>query len=48
MTVGALLILIGIVLMVLGSFPVPSRVDLWKLGTAFVVAAYVFGGIVIR
>jgi hypothetical protein len=43
MTTTALLALIGIILMVLGSLPIPSPVDLWKLGWAFVVSAFFFG-----
>ena len=44
MTLGTLLVIIGIILMVLGSIPIPSRVNLWQLGVAFVFAGWSFGG----
>jgi hypothetical protein len=48
MTLAVLFYVIAIVLMVLGSCGVPSgRVDLWRLGAAFALAAFVFGGTVI-
>jgi len=37
------LLLIAVILMVLGSIPIPSRVNLWQLGWAFVVMAICFG-----
>ena len=47
MTLQAALLIIAIVLMVLGSIPFPSRVNLYQIGWAFVVAAWLFGGIVL-
>jgi hypothetical protein len=43
MTTGGLLVLIGLILMVLGSLPIPSKVSLWNLGVAFVFAGWSFG-----
>lgn len=44
MSLGLLFYIIAIVLMVLGSCPIPSKVNLWQLGWAFVIAAIAFGG----
>ncbi len=45
MTVGALFVLTGLILMVLGACGVPAgRVSLWNLGVAFVFAGWSFGG----
>lgn len=42
---NGILILIGIILMVLGSCGIPSgRVQLWNLGWAFVIAGIFFVG----
>jgi hypothetical protein len=49
MTLGLLFLVIGIVLMVLGSCGVPGgRVNMWQLGFPFCIAAYAFSGILIR
>lgn len=37
---AAVLFLIAAILMLLGAMPIASRVDLWKLGTAFAVFAF--------
>ncbi len=31
---------VGAILMILGACPIPSPIDLWKLGTAFVVLGF--------
>ncbi len=43
MTTAALFALIGIILMVLGSIPIPSPVNLWQVGWAFICMAFFFG-----
>jgi hypothetical protein len=43
MTIGTALLIVAIILMVLGSVPLPSRVNLWQLGWAFVILAVLFG-----
>jgi hypothetical protein len=43
-TAYSLFMIIAIILMVLGSIPLPSRVNLWQLGWAFVILAVAFGG----
>lgn len=48
MSLTLIFYLIAIVLMVLGSCPIPSKVSLWNLGWAFVIAAVAFGGAVVR
>ena len=40
---AAVLFLIAAILMCLGAFPLPSRVDLWRLGWA--VAVFAFGAL---
>ncbi len=48
MTLAALLYVIAIVLMALGASGVPGgRVDLWRMGWAFALTAFVFGGTVV-
>ena len=44
MSVGLVLLIVAIILMVLGSIPFPSRINLWQLGWAFVILAIAFGG----
>ena len=44
MSTYQLFLIIAIILMVLGSVPIPSRVNLWQLGWAFVILAIAFGG----
>ena len=44
MTTQLLFYIIAIILMVLGSIPFPSRINLWQLGWAFVILAIAFGG----
>lgn len=34
--------LVGAILMILGACPIPSPIDLWKLGTALVVLGVCF------
>ena len=39
MTINQALLIIAVILMILGACPIPSKVDLWKLGTAIALAA---------
>lgn len=41
-------LVIAAILMILGACPLTSPIDLWKLGTAFVVLAWIFGPVLIR
>ena len=47
MTLAALLYVIAIILFVLSSVPIESRVNLFYLAWAFTVAAFAFGGTVV-
>lgn len=44
MSIGMICYVIAIILMVFGSIQFPSRINLWNLGWAFVILAFVFGG----
>jgi len=50
MSLGTLLVVIGVILMVLGSCGIPTgRVSLWNLGWPFVITGlYLVGSVVLR
>lgn len=50
MSLGLLLVIIGVILMVISAFVEPTpRVSLWRLGWACVVAgALLFGGVAVN
>lgn len=48
MTINSLFLIIAIILFVLSSVGIGGRVNLFNLGWAFVIAAFAFGGVVLR
>ncbi len=47
MTLAALLYVVAIILFVLSSVPIESRVNLFNLACAFALTAFAFGGTVV-